>query len=136
MRGLMRAGRMPGMALRGWMRRPMWRLMRALLCAVCMCACFAGARVAMGDEFVLTRDGWPQHANGPNVLALPAVRRTLRHFDERGAGILIRHPGGDAGMQWARELHDWLIAFGVPARHLELQPGSGAGDRLVVEVGE
>lgn len=109
---------------------------RAWLRVVCLCAVFAGGRAAVGDEFVLTRAGWPQHANGPNILALPAVRQTLRHFDESGVSIIIRHPGGDAGMQWARELHDWLVAFGVPTEHLELQPGAGAGGRLVVEVGD
>ena len=86
-------------------------------------------------EHILTRPQWPQHANGHNVLALPAVEQALRRFEENGKiTIVIRYPGGDFGRQWADQLHDWLVSFGVPTRHLELHPGSGAADRLVVSV--
>ncbi len=86
-------------------------------------------------EQIVTRAQWPQHANGHNIAALPAIRQTLRRFAENdNITIIIRHPGGDPGRQWARELHDWLVSFGVPTRYLELQPGSGGVERLVVSV--
>ena len=86
-------------------------------------------------EQILTRAQWPQHANGYNVAALPAVNQTLRRFEENGKiNIVIYYPGGDPGQQWARELYNWLVSFGVPTRYLELQPGSGAADRLVVSI--
>ena len=88
-------------------------------------------------EQILTRAEWPQHTNGDNVAALPAVQLALTHFKENNrTTLIIRHPGGDPGQHWAHELHNWLVSFGVPTNHLKLQPGSGAADRLVVNVVE
>ena len=109
---------------------------RALLCAACLFAPAASAQTDADDVLMLQRGDWPKYANGPNILALPAVRETLRRFDERnpGAGIVILYPGGHSGRKWARELRDWLVAFGVPLQYLDLQPGAGAAGRLVLEV--
>ena len=86
-------------------------------------------------EHILTRPQWPQHANGHNIAALPAVTEALRRFKENGKiTIVIRYPGGDPGRQWADELYGWLVSFGIPTRYLELEPGSGGADRLVVGV--
>lgn len=99
----------------------------------------AGAPTAVAafdlHEHILPRAQWPQHANGRNVAALPAVAEALRRFEENGKmAVVIRYPGGDPGRQWARELHDWLVGLGVPGRYLELQPGAGAEDRLIVSI--
>ena len=84
---------------------------------------------------VLTRNQWPQYINGYNLLALPAVNQTLRLFDENDSiRIVIQYPGGDPGKQWATELYGWLVSFGIPTHYLELEPGSGAGDQLIVTV--
>ena len=88
-------------------------------------------------EQIITRAEWPQHTNGDNVAALPAVQLALTHFKENNrTTLIIRHPGGDPGQHWAHELHNWLVSFGVPTHYLKLQPGSGAADRLVVNVVE
>ena len=119
----------------GLMRLPCLPL--GLLLGLMLSLLVGGTPAAAGEiyEHILTRPQWPQHANGHNVLALPAVEQALRRFEENGKiTIVIRYPGGDFGRQWADELHDWLVSFGVPTRHLELHPGSGAADRLVVSV--
>ena len=75
----------------------------------------------------------PRNVNGSTVSALPAVVNTLSRFEESGKiTIVIRYPGGDPGRQWAQEIYDWLVSFGVPTRYLELEPGSGAADRVVL----
>ncbi len=97
----------------------------------------AGAPASGGDihDYIVTRAEWPQHANGQNISALPVVNETLRSFEENGkVTIVIRYPGGDPGHQWANELYGWLVSLGIPTRYIELQPGSGATDRLVVSV--
>jgi hypothetical protein len=87
------------------------------------------------QQQVLTRDQWPRYVNGYNLLALPAISHALRQFDENNRiHIVIQYPGGDPGMQWATELYGWLVSFGVPTRYLELEPGSGAVDQLIVTV--
>ena len=86
-------------------------------------------------DYRLKRDDWPAHANGQNVLAVAAVKKTLQRFDETdSARIVIHYPGGDFGRQWANEVHNRLVSFGVPVAYLEKQVGSGAGDRLVLEI--
>ncbi|MDD9857914.1 MAG: hypothetical protein OXU96_07705 [Gammaproteobacteria bacterium] len=109
---------------------------RGLLGGAALLACAPAAVTAFNlHEQVLPRAQWPQHANGRNVAALPAVAEALRRFEENGKiVIVIRYPGGDSGRQWARELHDWLVGLGVPGRYLELQPGAGAEDRLIVSI--
>ena len=86
-------------------------------------------------EHLITRAQWPAYASGHSVSRLPAVVEALRRFDEGGAArIVVRYPGGVGGRDWGEELVGFLVSFGVPAGYLELQLGSGAGDRLVVEV--
>ena len=96
-----------------------------------------GTPATGGDIYnhIVTRSQWPQHANGQNIPALPAVKEALRRFEENGkVTIVILYPGGDPGRQWASQLYGWLVSLGIPTRYIELQPGSGATDRLVVSV--
>ena len=96
-----------------------------------------GTPATGGDIYnhIVTRSQWPQHANGQNIPALPAVKEALRRFEENGkVTIVILYPGGDPGRQWANQLYGWLVSLGIPTRYIELQPGSGATDRLVVSV--
>lgn len=118
-----------------WMWLPGKRTARAALLLGGLL--LAGAPAGGGSiyEHILTRPQWPQHANGENVSALPAVRQVLRRFEENGKiTIVIRYPGGDPGRQWADQLYGWLVSLGIPTRYLELEPSSGAADRLVVSV--
>ncbi len=122
------------------LRRVLLRVARARawlgrVLAVALLLSAAPATALDIHERMVTRAQWPQHANGLNIAALPAIRKTLRRFAENdNITIVIHHPGGDPGRQWARELHDWLVSFGVPIRYLELQLGSGGVDQLVVSV--
>lgn len=87
------------------------------------------------SEFVhvIQLDQWPAIENGTNVLSLPQISAIVRRFaEDENVRIEIRYPGGDAGQQWAESCGRWLVAFGIPGSALELLPGSGAGDRLVI----
>lgn len=85
-------------------------------------------------EVILSGE-WPEPELGSQILALPQVREILKAFDETGeTAVEIRFPGGETGRAWAQSVADWLAAFGIPRQHLVLLPGSGAPDRLVLEV--
>lgn len=78
---------------------------------------------------------WPEYENGANVSALPQVSRTLRLFDEHDkVSIEIRYPGGDQGRSLAESLFKWFITLGIPAQYMELVPGSGSADSLVISL--
>ncbi len=113
------------------------RLLINMVSSMLLIGMVASTFAAAGSlyEHMLTRAQWPAHANGQNIIALPAVAQALRRFVENDkTTIVIQYPGGDPGRMWADELYNWLISFGIPIRYLELQPGSGAVDRLVVSV--
>ena len=94
----------------------------------------AVSAVTQYDE-ILVQSEWPKYVNGTNIAALPQVSQILRRFEEdEKITIEIHYPGGDSGRQWAENLGRWFVSFGVPARYLELLPGSGAADRLVISL--
>ena len=87
-------------------------------------ALLTAAPAAIGDagDATITRADWPPTVTAQAILALPAVRLALQYFQENAQiTLLVKHPEGAAGLQWARELHAWLVSFGVPAARLELQ---------------
>ncbi len=82
---------------------------------------------------ILYRWQWPEYVIGANVIALPQVRKILSLYEEdEETGIEIRYPGGDAGRLWAESVAGWLISYGAPGKYVELLPGSGGADRLVM----
>jgi len=84
---------------------------------------------------ILNHSEWPEYVNGTNIAALPQINQILSRFEEdEKISIEIRYPSGDSGRQWAESLGQWLVTFGVPTRYLELLPGSGAADRLVISL--
>lgn len=108
------------------------------LCAVCMAAGHAalssGPAVAYSEHReTITQDDWPEPELGERFLALPQIRAMLDRFDEdENVSLEIRYPGGDRGRLWAEKLVMWLVALGIPERHMELVAGSGGQDRLVL----
>lgn len=91
------------------------------------------ADAADTSEQRITRPQWPQYANGPNIAALTQVQKILSGFDEKpGTEIIVRYPGGADGIQWAEQMRNWFIAYGVPMDYLKMEPGSGAPDLLLL----
>jgi hypothetical protein len=87
-------------------------------------------------SFELNIDDWVRPRNGETVVQFQALQQAVAAWStEGGNGVIeIRYPGGEEGGLWARELTDWLVAFGVPSRYIRSAPGSGRRDRIVLEV--
>ena len=93
-----------------------------------------GAPVTLVEMPLLYKD-WPQRRSAHAVLELDPVRAVLYVFSEEGGqSVIVRHPGGDSGNAWAHEFMEWLVALGVPAHFIALEPGSGGADRLLILV--
>ena len=94
----------------------------------------AGAPVTL-LKMPLWYQDWPQRRSAHAVLELDPVRAVLSVFSEDGSqNIIVRYPGGDGGNAWALEFREWLVALGVPAHFITLEPGSGGTDRLLILV--
>lgn len=90
---------------------------------------------APAENWSLSAAEWSRPRSGQVVAAMPGVAAAVRalnaHEDSR---LILRHPGGEEGALWAAELHDWLVALGVPAGRIELVPGGVPPDRLDLEL--
>jgi len=87
------------------------------------------------NQEVILFDEWPKIQTSTNILELPQIREILGNFDESKEHIIeIRFPGGAEGRLWGESIAEWLTAFGVPGNHLDVLPGSGAADRVVLEI--
>lgn len=93
---------------------------------------FAWPRISDAAEFIQRAD-WEKVASAMSVLQLPALQRVVGTYEAgQGMIIVIRYPGGDQGNEWAIELRDWLVAFGIGLEDIELQPGSGMPGAIAI----
>lgn len=77
---------------------------------------------------------WTRPPAGVGLTTQAPLRQVIHSLDRDPAlRLAIRYPGGDAGSAWALEVRDWLVALGVASSRMELQPGSGAADAIVIE---
>lgn len=78
----------------------------------------------LDEVLLLERDFWPQTRSGETVREIEPLRRTVEVFDsQREAHIMIQYTEGDVGNAWAFEVKEWLVAFGIEADRILLEPG-------------
>ena len=95
---------------------------------------FAAGLSAPAAE-LLSRAEWPMVRSGGTLLNMPSLQRVVAKLDRTENGrLIIRHPGGDRGSIWAKDLRDWLIALGVGSESIVLEPASGIPDTVVLDV--
>ena len=99
-----------------------------LLIAICPLA-------AADSGYLLTAEEWSRPRDGMAIVGLPGLNAVLRELDRQPESeIVIRYPGGEEGVIWVQELRSWLIALGVPAARIVVQPGSSRQDALDLRV--
>jgi len=111
-------------------RRPLRRrhLLPALLLVL-------PALVLADGPFTLDAAEWARPRSGEAVAAMPTVREAVYVWAQSpGAALVIRHPRGEAGILWAEELRDWLVALGVPSADIDLRVGSGLEGRVELAI--
>lgn len=118
-----------------WARRNMnerVRRMRDPLLGLMLAVAPALASAA-SDEVWIDAESWARPRSGAVVASMPDLRALVQTWMGRPGWVLqIRYPGGEEGLLWAEELHDWLIALGVSSRSIRKLPGASAEDRLEV----
>ena len=93
------------------------------------------ALVSADTAFTLDAAEWSRPRTGDAVAAMPTVREAVRTWSQTsGAELAIRHPRGEAGVLWAEELRDWLVALGVPADAVALDAAGRMEDQLELNV--
>ena len=98
---------------------------------------FVPASAQEDFEVPISISEWPLGAAPETVLSIPQLKIAVKQWMEaENAILIIRYPGGDVGNQWAVEVRDRLVSFGVESKHIEIQPGSGIEDTLLIIVYE
>jgi hypothetical protein len=109
----------------------MFKRPASLLLSLLLCSPLAVA----GESWQLSAVEWAQPRHGEWLVRQPALAAAINALQQQsGAHLLIRYPGGDEGVLWADELQAWLVALGVASSRIERLPGSGAADRIELEV--
>lgn len=89
---------------------------------------------AWATEYI-SREEWPGIQRGIQVTQYGRLAGIVNEFDRTGnSSIVILYPGGEAGYNWATEIHDWLVALGVSSRMIALRPGSGVPGSIGLQV--
>lgn len=101
------------------------------LCALGMLLTTASFPLA-AEEVIHYRD-WAQIKGAVSLLQLPALQRVVTEYENKeNAKIIVRYPGGDLGNARAEDLRSWLVSLGISSRDIELHPGSGVPEGIVV----
>jgi len=100
-------------------------ILRSICMSFCLLWLVAGPLAAeLNAVQLLPRDLWPKSRTGEIIRQIEPLRRTVLIYDQHvDARILIQFADGSAGNAWAFEVKEWLIAFGIEASHVILQPG-------------
>ncbi len=86
-------------------------------------------------EAQITRHDWPMGATAKTVLSIPQLKTAIfRHFNAEDSILIIRYPGGDIGNEWAIEVRNMFVSLGIESKFIEIEPGSGIEDTLLVVV--
>lgn len=101
-----------------------------MLMSLVLCSFGSKAEEVMAE---IRAEQWDMPRHGETVMRLPGLKNFLNRWAEKADNIIeIRYPGGEEGELWMRELKDWLIALGVPAKAMLHTPGSGSDDVITL----
>jgi hypothetical protein len=112
------------------------RVPRALRLRHLLAVLLLAPGVALADgPFILDAAEWARPRSGEAVAAMPTVREAVHIWSQTpSAALAIRHPRGEAGVLWAEELRDWLVALGVPSAGIDLRASSGLEGRMELDI--
>jgi len=87
------------------------------------------------ESFVLEAVEWSRPRSGGVIATMPALRAAVRTWEQTpNARLVIRHPRGEAGVLWAAELRDWLVAMGLPSADLGVRADRTLAERVELVV--
>ena len=109
------------------------RLRSALALPLLLMLIAAGPAAAAGASVKVKPADWAQIRSGQDVARLPGITALIAKFRERkGDKLVIRYTDLNAGRSRAEKLRAWLVALGVPASNIQLDPGTGDKDLMIV----
>ncbi len=113
-------------------RSRVWR--GSLAAAVLLAAGVSAARAAPAS-WPLSAAEWAVPRQAETILAMPPVAAAVRALlAEPRAELNILHPAGEEGGLWAAELRAWLLALGVEAQRIHVQPAASEVNRVSLSV--
>jgi hypothetical protein len=97
------------------------------------CMMLASALAADSYSVVLRAEQWDLQRNGEALLGNTDLSDMVQRWMSTPGGIIeLRYPGGEEGELWVHELMDWLVALGIPSSAMQIFPGSGSNDTILL----
>lgn len=112
-----------------------YRLRYTLASLLLTLSAAARPAAATGTAVKLKPDQLAHLNTGQSVARLPGMTTLMDKFREQeGDQLVIRYADGNSGRSQAEKLRAWLVALGVPASHILLDPGSRSEESMTVEI--
>ncbi|MHB1543273.1 MAG: hypothetical protein ACYCS1_06280 [Gammaproteobacteria bacterium] len=100
-----------------------WRVLGCVIAGALALAAEAAGAHASATRFPLKRSEWVGVETARRVIRVPGLNRAVRAWMNHPRDRLeLLYPVGSVGRVWASELANWLVALGIPRRHLALRP--------------
>ncbi len=91
--------------------------------------------LAPAGSYPLSGEEWASPRSGAGVLGWPAVQAAVAEWRAaQGQVIVIQHAHDEEAALRASELHDWLIALGLPPAALHTRVGATGSAALLLHV--
>ncbi len=105
--------------------------MRSLL----FVALLSAATLVAAASYPVSGEEWASPRSGARVLAWPGVQAAVGEWRSRDRQLLvIQHADEEEAALRALELHDWLVALGVPPAALRRRVGATGAAALLLSV--
>ncbi|MDD3517164.1 MAG: hypothetical protein PHQ14_02355 [Chromatiales bacterium] len=92
---------------------------------------------AQETVYTVSAEEWARPHRGIALVTHPGLRAAVAELDAApDRRLLIRYPGGEAGMLWVAQLRSWLVALGIPSEVIDAEPGAATPENIELVVRE
>ena len=103
---------------------------------VCLILCIflqVNYAVALEREWTVSAEEWARPRNGELIAGMTPVQKSVRALlAQPGHRLVIRYPGGEAGVLWANELKDWMVSLGLTSELVTMETGNSRDDVVTI----
>ena len=111
------------------------RAWRGSIAAMALMTAAWSAAQAAPATWVLSAGEWAVPRQAETILTMqPVVAAVRALLAQPQAELSILHPAGEEGGLWGAELRAWLVALGVEAQRIHVQPAASEVNRVSLSV--
>jgi hypothetical protein len=103
------------------------------VCIVFCALLYANPVAALEREWTVSAEEWARPRSGELIAGMSPVLNSVQALLEQpGYRLVLRYPGGEAGVLWAREIRDWLVSLGLSSELVAMEAGNSRDDVVTI----